>query len=140
MINLSEVVNDSDLAESFTIQRTTGSFGLGGWILSTPVNVPGYGIITVASNEDLQMVPEGDRVTGSMIFHSMMRIYETELDGGYGSSIYGDNDNPTNTFGPGIQHFSDQIRWRGQLYKIISVAPWADFGYWRVIGTRLSGR
>jgi hypothetical protein len=142
MISLAEVVMDSDLAEAFTILRSRGWFELGGW-KTISENVCGYGIITVSSDQDLQMIPEGDRISGAMTFHSYERIYETQLDGGYGQQPYGDNgfdcDNK-NKYGHSEQHVSDQIQWRGQLYRIISIAPWKDFGYWRAIGVRMSGR
>jgi hypothetical protein len=133
MISVAEVVLDPDLAENFTVNRLTGSFQLGGWV-QTSTTIQFYGIVTVASNKDLQMIPEGDRVTGSMLFHSTERMYLTELDTGtYSPSMC------TPATGIPEQHISDQISWRGQLFRIISVAPWADFGYWRAIGVRMSG-
>jgi hypothetical protein len=141
MISVAEVVLDPDLAENFTILRSKGKFDLGGW-KTTSENVDGYGVVTVASNKDLQMIPEGDRVTGAMLFHSHERIYLTELDDGYGQQSYG-NDGfdcaNKNKYGDSEQHVSDQIYWRGQLFRIISVAPWQDFGYYRAMGVRMSG-
>jgi len=77
--DLSEVLNDGVLSEPYTILRSTGTFQLGGWV-TTEVSIPGYGTVSVASEQDLLMVPEGDRITGSMVFHSQQRIYETQLE------------------------------------------------------------
>lgn len=134
MINLTRVVAGILLPESYTIQRSVGTFQLGGWEQSS-VNVPGYGVVSVAKDQDLLMVPEGDRVTGAMVFHSQQRIYETQLDGGYGQAEYG-----AGGFGVTTQRVSDQIVWNHQLYRIISVSPYQTRGYWRAIGVRMAGQ
>lgn len=134
MINLAVVVSSPLLSQTFTVQRSTGKFELGGW-KTTPTNIQQSGVVSVATDQDLQMITEGDRVTGAMVFHSVARIYETQLDGGAGQSPYG-----TGGAGVSTQFVSDQISWRGQLYRILKLAPYADYGYWRAIGVRMSGR
>lgn len=118
MIGVGEIVNDPDFAQAFTIMRSTTSFVLGG-VSNNTTPVPGFGTITVASGNDLDQVPEGDRVKGAMMFHSTAILYETHADGT-----------------PGL---SDTIVWRGQNYRLITVAPFADWGYYRAIGVRMSG-
>lgn len=122
MISLDDVVNDADLAQPFTINRSTGSFQLGGFKTAV-TQVQSYGIITVAKDQDLQMLPEGDRVSGAMLFHSSTRIYLTEYD-------------PADS----TQHVSDIILWHNQQYRILYIAPWDDYGYWRATGVRMAGR
>jgi hypothetical protein len=134
MINLTRVVAGILLAEPYTIQRSTGTFQLGGW-KQTSVNVPGYGVVSVAKDQDLLMVPEGDRVTGMMVFHSQQRIYETQLDGGYGQPDYGQGG-----IGVTAQRVSDQIAWNHQLYRVVVVAPYLQRGYWRAFGARMAGQ
>ena len=133
-INLTRVVAGNMLPESYTIQRSTGEFTSNGWV-QTPTNVLGYGVVSVADKQDLNMVPEGDRVTGAMVFHSQQRIYETQLDGGYGQPSYG-----AGGFDEATQRVSDQIFWRGQLYRILNVSPYPNRGYWRAVGVRMSGQ
>lgn len=134
MINLTRVVTSSLLAEPYTIQRSTGKFILGGWKTES-VNIPGYGVVSVASEEDLDMMPESDRVTGSMVFHSECRIYITQLDGGFDQQGMGQGG-----FGVSKQRVSDQIFWTDQLYRIMHVGPYPNRGFWKAIGVRLSGR
>jgi hypothetical protein len=43
------------------------------------------------------------------------------------------------TQGPPDSRISDKIQWREELYKIISVLPWADYGYYMSIGERVAG-
>lgn len=120
--SLTEVVNDPDLAEEVTIVRTTVKFGLGG-VQETSVNIPAYGVLTVASPKELKRIPEGDRLTGSIMFNCSQIIYQTHEGSG----------------GNDPSRLSDQIIWRGLKYKVVSVSPWVDFGFWQAILLRTEG-
>lgn len=124
MINLSAIVNDPDFAQTFAIARSHGgSWQLGKWVNLTLV-ITGFGIIQPSTPEELEQVPEGDRVKGAMTFHSECRLYETHTDG------------PVDVRA-GI---SDIITWRGQEWKLVKVFKWEDFGYYKAIGVRMSGQ
>lgn len=124
MINLSEIVNDPDFAQDFTIQRSSGgSWQAGKWVTST-IDVCGFGIIQPATAEELDQVPEGDRVKGAMSFHSESPLFETHTTG--------PNDKFAGT--------SDIICWRGENYRLVKVWPWSDFGYFHAVGSRISGQ
>lgn len=123
-IDLSDVVNDADLADSYSIQRFTGSFQLGGWQQSA-TTIPAYGVVGVASDEDLLRIPEADRLSGAMQFHNQDQIYITELDDSSGTAV---------------QRISDQLLWRNQLYRVLHVAPQAHRGYWKAIAVRMAGQ
>lgn len=118
--SLSRVVNDPRVAQAFTIQRDAGAFVAGVWV-PNPTTVPSYGVIQPSTPEEIDTVPEGDRVTGMFTFHSSNAIYHTGVDEG------------------GIARTSDIIPWHGQNYRIVVVAPWQDFGYYKGIGARMSG-
>jgi hypothetical protein len=119
MLNVSAAITDPNLAQAYTIQRAVGAFALGGFVVasSTPINVTG--VVTVAKERDLVQVPEGDRVTGSMLFYSVQQIYLSH--GGAGAAT------------------SDTIVWRGDTYRIAKVWPYVDYGYWKALGVRMSG-
>ena len=121
---LTEVIFDTDLRQydPFTIFRSTGQFGPGGFI-SKETKVPVGGIITVATPQDLQMVPEGDRVPGSMHIITQARLYVTHMAG---------------TAGP-VSGVSDQLEWDGNRYRVQAVEPWKDFGFWSAIAVRMVG-
>ena len=118
MINVGELLTDPDFAQAFTIKRSSGAFGLGGFLAAIS-NVRGGGVITVATEEDLMQVPEGDRVTGAMMFYSQKPIYATRAGATAG--------------------LSDLIVWRGQTYRIAKVFPYQDYGFFKAIGVRMSG-
>jgi hypothetical protein len=124
MIDVSEIVSDSDFAQDFEIQRSSGgSWKAGVWVNETET-VPGYGIVQPATPEELDQVPEGDRVRGSLSFHSEDPLFETHTRG--------TNDTFAGT--------SDIICHRGQKYRLVKVWQWEDFGYFHAIGARISGQ
>lgn len=123
MINLGELTYDPDFAQEFDIVRTTGYWGAGGWVNNQPNIITTMGIIQPATEEDLQQVPEGDRVIGSMSFISATEMLHSHTEGG---------DDPT----AGI---SDKIIWRGNTYRVAGVWPWADYGFWKSVGVRVEG-
>lgn len=117
-IDLSEVVNDSDLGQCFQILRTTGQPGLGGFQTSAPTAIQAFGIIEIADPEALRQVPEGDRVVGSLRVITATPIYETLAQN---SAI------------------SDEIRWNGSRYRVQSVEPWKMNGFRSAILVRMKG-
>ena len=118
MIDLSEIVNDPDLGQPFTITRTTGEFAAGGWQADAPTLIPAFGVITVASDEALQQVPEGDRVAGSMMVFTQTPIYQTLVN---------------------QSGISDTLVWRGNTYRVQAAGPWEDYGYYQAIIARMTG-
>jgi hypothetical protein len=116
--SMAEIVNDPDFAQSFTITRSSGSFVKGNWD-NIPTTVQGYGVIQPATPKELSQIPDGDRVTGAVSFHSSQALYETHLIPSAGTS--------------------DTIAWNSQNYRLVKVFPWQDFGYYKAIGVRMSG-
>jgi hypothetical protein len=130
MINIAEIVNDPDFAQCFYVVRSTGSFQLGGWV-DTPTTIGFYGVIEVATEKELKTLPEGDRITGALSFHTELPIFMTLAEGmpDYGQGGYGKSKS----------RLSDIVLWRNQQYRIVKIYPWADFGYYKTIGVRMSG-
>jgi len=119
MIDVSELIGDPDFEQGYTVTRSSGDFGAGGWKENTPVSIPMNGVITVARFKDLNQVPEADRVTGAMLFYSTQEIYVTHNDASKGTS--------------------DVITWNGDDYRIAYIWPYVDYGYWKAYGVRKRG-
>lgn len=118
--SIADVVNDPDFAQNFTITRSQGGqFKLGRWQNAT-TSVAAWGSIQPPNPEELEQVPEGDRVLGLIAIHSSQPIYETNVE-------------LTN----GI---SDIVIWHNQNYRVVKVFPWQDYGYWKALATRMSGQ
>jgi hypothetical protein len=122
LIDMSDVVNDQDLAQAYSVTRSVGSFVLGGFHVDSTSEIPFWGVIQPSTPEEIELVPEADRKTGMMTFHSQQQMFSTYTEGiGTASGL------------------SDVIVWRGQPYRLTVIDPWGDFAYWRAIGTRLAG-
>lgn len=115
LINVGEVVVDPDLAQPFTILRSAGIFVNGVW-KSTETKLQTIGVISVASEGEVNMLPEGDVILGARVFHTDQPIFKTQE--GKGSS--------------------DILIWRDQKYRVLRVAQYQDYGYWRAIASRMS--
>lgn len=117
--SLSEVVNDPDLGQPFTIYRSKGQYGPSGWeTVGQPQQISTFGVIGIAEDRDMQQVPEGDRIDGSLQVYTGTRLLVTEED-----SLY----------------LSDQIKWHGKFYKLVRLGPWEDFSYDSAIMVRTQG-
>ncbi|MEK8128666.1 hypothetical protein WMW72_12185 [Paenibacillus filicis] len=124
MINVGRIVNSRNFAQpkGFVVNRITGKWVRGRFVTDPEDKIIIQGTVTVANAEDLQQVPEGDRVTGLMCFYSQQPIYITRDEG--------------EISGAGI---SDEIEWKGERYRVSTVAPWSDFGYYKAFGVRMAG-
>jgi hypothetical protein len=122
MINVAEVVSDPDLCQTVTVQRSHGAFALGGWSDSqaTTSTFPISAVVTVASENDLRQVPEGDRVAGAMMFHTTQPLYLT-----HGATPQAAD--------------SDILVWNGNRYRLIKIWPYVNYGYYKAMGVRMSG-
>ena len=118
--DLSAIIDDGVLSDSWTILRSIGEFQPGGFV-STSTSIPGYGVVSVASEEDIQSIPEGDQIGGAMVFHSQSRIYETVKDSN------------------GVQHVSDILVWNSQQYRVMKVGPYPNRNYWKAVAVRTQG-
>lgn len=119
MINVGRIINSRNFAQTFTVYREGGTWQAGVWVSSeTPIVM--QGTVTAANPRDLDQVPEGDRTTGVMCFYSQQEIYTTRA---------GDRTQPDGT--------SDQISWNGDRYRVSSVMPWSDFGYYKALAVRM---
>ena len=118
-VNLSRVVHSPRMSQKITILRKTGSWVDGAWELSEqPTELAMRGIVTLAKAKDLQQVPEGDRITGAIRILTTERIYVTD--------------------GPAYDT-TDMVYWRGAKYRVLTVTPDVDYGFYRSIGARLDG-
>jgi hypothetical protein len=119
MINVGELITDPDFAQEFNVYRSNGSFVDGVWTEGTPTQIKMTGVVTVMRAREIDQLPEGDRVSGGMNFHTTAILYVSR-EGTY-------------------EGISDKIYWRGNYYKLVSVLPYADYGYYKASGVRTKG-
>ena len=119
-INVSRVVKNSRFAQNYHIYREKGSFVAGRWTQTTLDTILMFGVVTAAGTKDIIQVPEGDRSSQIMVFHSVEKLYVTHVD----------------TCFSGI---SDKILWKGSYYRLFKVLEWSDFGYYKAFGISVEG-
>lgn len=117
MVNVGRVTKSVRLgAQTIYISRYSGEWLGGEYVCQTPEKMEARGIITLARPKDINMLPEGDRVLGGIRVLTTIPLM------------------PTNPNGTG-----DIITWRGAQYKVMTVSPDIDYGFFRSICTRLDG-
>jgi hypothetical protein len=121
MIDISEIILDPDFAQSYIGYRKSGIW-VEGDIEQTESVVNFYGPIIAANIKDVNMLPEGDRIEGLMVFYTTADnpIFTTR--------------NLANSKGT-----SDELEWRGERYRVMQTYPYNDYGYMKAIGTRKVG-
>jgi hypothetical protein len=124
-MNLKRVFSSLRLnPQTVRVYRSFGEFASGGWreIPQDPLYFEVEKVIVVpASEKELKQVPEADRVIGGMMFWVPVpsELYITRT-GEY-------------------QGTSDKVLWNGDLYKILNVMPYKDYGFSSSLGQRESG-
>ena len=119
MVNVGRVVRSKRLGcQRITVKRYAAKWTDGEYTRDedNPIIFTVAAIVTVAQPKDLQQIPEGDRVQGAMKFSTNTELHVTS-----GEAL------------------SDELIWRGARYKILTVTPDIDYGFYRAIGTRLDG-
>jgi hypothetical protein len=119
VIDVSEVLNDADVSSAFIINRTTGQFGPGGWQAKGPPQmIQAFGAARNTSGKELEMVPEGDRVSEMITFRSATQMYVTNASG---------------------SATSDVLTWLGDNYRVYVVKNYSEQGYFLAIAARTAG-
>lgn len=120
MIDVSRVLNDPRVSQSFIIFRKSGKWDKGRFVQEEDeINMSG--VISVAKPKDIEMIPEGDRVGGELSVYSTQKIFTTRK-----GDISKQKDSGT----------SDELLWNEERYKIYSVSPYSDYGYYKAIAMR----
>ena len=117
MINVSELLCDPDFCVEFKIVRNTGKRENRRWVaVDKPKLIQVLGIVNSTSSEDIEMIPEGDRVQGLKTFYS-------------GNEFRLTDDKTT----------SDIVEYKGKRYRLLQVFDYSNNGYYKAIGTLQGG-
>ena len=111
MIDVSRLITDPDFCEPFTIRRRVGKWEAGRFV-ATPEDPAVNGIVEPTNGDDLEQVPEGDRVSGMMTFYTKQPVYLAQ-----------------------DKQQSDELIWRGKLYKAVQILDWSRHGFYKVIAS-----
>lgn len=114
-LNVSRVVNNPAMQQSFTIQRNTYTFqNEGEWTKQGTENIGAKGIVTPSTAKDrTEFLPEGQREVAAITIYSPVAINNAD----------------------GNSTEADVILWNGNSYRVQYSKPWASYGYWFVVAT-----
>lgn len=126
-LNIGELCDDPLFAQSFTLIRNGGSRVEGHWIESKQY-ITAYGVIDPMNTKDVTLSPEGNQTKGEITIYSTIPLYtsnETEIS--YFPVVEGSGV----TLGT-----PDEIVYKAQEYKVMSVEDYSDFGYYKAVAIR----
>ncbi|GAB6170552.1 hypothetical protein JCM15765_03890 [Paradesulfitobacterium aromaticivorans] len=119
MLDVSRVLSNPKLNQSFVVYRRMGSWDHGRFV-ETENPLPFDGVIMPANANEIMQLPEGDRVTGVMVFYTFQEIFATRASTEPGTS--------------------DQIEWNGKRYRVFNIIPYKDYGYFKSFGIMMEGK
>lgn len=124
MINVGRAVLSSNLKQPFIIHRKVGTWVSGRFTQTELPNINVSGVVNNANPKELMQVPEGDRVSGTMVFYCPQELYVTHINP------------PTDTNAPGT---SDELEWKGNRYRITTVFDYGLQGYYKAFAVYMEG-
>lgn len=122
MLNVSELINDPDFCQTFTVTRNAGTWTNGRFV-TTSSTLSMTGVITQMTPFQINQLPEQDRVSGSINIYTLEKLKATELDQSTGVD----------------GSLGDEVTWKGEQYKVIAPQDRSDFGYYKAHGIRKRG-
>lgn len=109
-IDLSLLINDPDFRERLTVRQRIGEWEAGRFV-ADPQEIQVWGIAEPTGGDDLEQLPEADRTTGLMTFYTKEATMVSIED----------------------SRQSDEIIWRGRVYKVIQVFDWSRHGFYKAV-------
>lgn len=114
MLDISFLLDDLDFVTTFQIVKNQGEWQDGEYVVSQAASETVSGVVRATGKDDLEMLPEADRISGSITFWTRKPI---DLD---------------LTASP-----PPRLRYAGNTYKIMHLENWQDSGYTKMIGIML---
>lgn len=114
LVDVSEVIEDPDFNQSFTVYRKTGQWVNGRFVI-TETSFGSNGVIISQSNEELDITAQGSLISSKISIWTHDLLYVTSQDG---TPQEGD-------------YLSDEVEFYGQRYLIQSARNLKDYGYYK---------
>jgi len=79
MLDMSDIVNDADFADTFQVIRTTVAVGNDGRGAANAANpVTAIGVVTQGRGDELVRERDGERIQGDILIHTTFRLQDGE--------------------------------------------------------------
>lgn len=106
MMDMADVLLDPDFRVDFPIIRSVESVDARGRTQSSASEIPAQGVIHPATEEELKILPEAQRVEEIIAVYTATRL------------TAGDD-----------THGADRVGWQGGTYKVLEVMDYSQFGF-----------
>lgn len=120
--NLAKIVHSQRLSQEFQIIRNHGQIVDGYFEKTMEITLNAWGAIVPEKTKDVNMTPNGDQITGYINVYTETPLLTTH-----------------NGEGTEQSHNADRIKWRGELYKVMSAENLRDYGFWQARCVRIKG-
>jgi hypothetical protein len=120
VIDVSELITDPDFACPYSVNRRTGQWVKGRFVVSEPQVLNFYGAVQPATVRELEQMAIGDNE------HGVMKFFTRKPNDIYITREFSETTD--------IQ-ISDEIEFRGSLYKVLQVMPWQHGGWTRAFAS-----
>lgn len=104
-LDVTDIINDPDFAEQFTVVRTIRAVSSGGLAVDTSGNFYVSGIILPTPGARLMLFPESERSSGMIDVYTQFRLVPLT-----------------------DQTAADQIVWHNKVYRVRTCEDWTDWG------------
>lgn len=120
MIDVTEILQDPDFADNYTVIRTKGAWVKGRFEIVETRKLSYFFPVHPATEKELEQVPEGDRTKEVKIFFCVRpkQLYITRMNNEHSDDGY----------------ISDKVHYDGKEYKIVKVKDWTSHGWSRCFG------
>lgn len=117
MVNLSRTIHSFMLGcRDVTVERTTGEWVRGEFVRGEPQTITVRGILTYQQGKNTEMRETSNKISGTIFLLTTERMYMTEGE-----------------------QSSDVVIWRDGRYKVMTVIPDIDYGFYRSHLERMEG-
>jgi hypothetical protein len=120
LLSVAEVIPDPDFCQNFIIHRLNGDWNDAGLFIGVDTPIYTTGVIVPQKTRDMIQTPQGDQIQGSIDVYTNTPIFTTATR---------EDDSK----------ISDEVEWRNERYKILSVENFADFGYYHAVAVYKRG-
>lgn len=120
MIDVTEILQDPDFADNYTVIRTECQWIDGRFETKDVMYMEYFYPVHPATEKELEQVPEGDRTKETKVFFcvSPKKLYITQTNNNVSDEGY----------------ISDKINYNGKEYKIVKIKDWNSHGWSKGFG------
>lgn len=120
LIDMTEVMLSTEFTQPVKVYRKQDGHFVKGKFVQTEETFVFDMVVSAVNEKEINMIPEGDRIQDAKTFHCIDELFTTQ-----------DTDEEART--------SDELEWKNNRYKIVSLTDNSDYGFYKAFGVRIRG-